>query len=62
MHRMIGRFRRSALATAVASRSSGELAGVIVFSLAGLDLSAWLFAEGLLRPSEAFLRALLLLG
>ena len=62
MSPMIDRFRRSDLARAVASHSSGELAGVIVFSLAGLDLSAWLFAEGLLRPSGVLLKALLLLG
>lgn len=62
MSPMPGRFRRSVLARAVASRSSGELAAVIVFSLAGLDLSAWLFAEGLLRPSVVLLKAFLLLG
>jgi hypothetical protein len=59
MRRMIG---RSAVVKAVASRSSGELATVFLFSLGGLDLSVWLFAEGLLRPSRILLNALLLLG
>lgn len=62
MCRMLGRLRRCAIAGAVASRASGELGTLLVFSLAGLDLSGWLFVEGWLRPSGALVKTFLLLG
>ena len=62
MRRSRARWSQSAVAKAVTSTSSSELATVVMFSLAGLDLSVWLFAEGVLHPPGTLVKALLLLG
>ena len=58
---IIARLGRCGLARAIASRDSRELAALLIVSLAGLDLSLWLVAKGLLLPSD-LLNAFLLLG
>lgn len=56
------RLPRYPLAKPALSGRSDEFATVLVFSLAGLDLSLWLLAKGLLSGSGDLLNAVLLLG